>query len=91
MACKRSCRLLQLVKEKDRSWIPRNSLIESVDRRSGRDKIKLSKKEYFKLFQNQNIKEEKKALKSGANTYMTAQRKIYMKLIRNLYQKFLNV
>ena len=49
-------------------WLKKEYSIESVDRRTGRDKVKSSKKENLKLYnniQNQKVQLEKKALKSG--------------------------
>lgn len=65
-------------------WLKKVHSIQSVDCRPGPYKVKLSQKEYFKLYNNiqdQNVPEEKKALKSGENTYMTAQCKINVKPI----------
>ena len=108
----RSHRLSELLKEKDRTWKPRNSMhddqhqkiydfwlknensTQSVDRRSGRDKVKISKEEYVKLYtdiHDPNIEEERKLLKSGLEKIIfSALRKIYMKPVRELHQKFLS-
>ena len=106
----RSHHLSELLKEKDRTWKPRNSIhddqhqkiydfwlqnsTQSVDRRSGWDKVKILKEEYVKLYtdiHDPNIEEERKLWKSGLEKIIfSALRKIYMKPVRELHQKFLS-
>ena len=78
-------------------WLHPETSVVSTDRREGRDKIKISKLNYLNrqlnAIQDDNIEEQTIAFKKTGNkkTYVTAQRLVYTKSVRELHKKFMEL
>ena len=78
-------------------WLHPETSVVSTDRREGRDKIKISKLNYLNrqlnAIQGDNIEEKTIAFKKTGNkkTYVTAQRLVYTKSVRELHKKFMEL
>ena len=78
-------------------WLFEENSIPSTDRRSGKDKVQISKMKYLQEYKHlkdihdENITESSQVSKKTGNvkTYFSAQRMIYTKPMAQLHQKFL--
>ena len=78
-------------------WLQPETSVLSTDRREGRDKIKISKLSYLSrqlnAIEDNNIEEQIITFKKTGKTktYVTAQRLVYTKSVRELHKKFIEI
>ena len=75
-------------------WLRAENCIPTTDKRGGRDRVQMVKTKYLQEFKHlqkindSNLEEKEKAMKRSVKVYISAQRMIYTKTVKKLYDEF---